>query len=77
MAKVMKTNALAPNLVNCQFEEQGPGKILLTDITYLKMLNDKCSYLTIKGAFTKQILAYRVSDSLSMDFVLETMNNLK
>ena len=78
MAKAIKTDSIAPNLVNRPFEDHGPGKILLTDITYLKVLNGRFSYLsTIKDAFTKQILAYRVSDCLSMDFVLETMKDLK
>jgi transposase InsO family protein len=78
MAKAMKENSIAPNIVKRQFREHGAGKILLTDITYLKKLNGQFSYLsTVKDAYTKQILAYRVSDSLNMDFVLETMADLK
>lgn len=35
MAKALKTDAVAANLVNREFQEHGAGKILLTDITYL------------------------------------------
>ena len=35
MAKAMATSYVAPNLVNREFEVQGPRKILLTDITYI------------------------------------------
>lgn len=49
---------------------------LLTDITYLPY-NGIFAYLsTILDAFTKQILAYVVSPSLEIDFVLETVNQL-
>ena len=35
MAKAMATAYTAPNIVNREFEEHGPRKILLTDITYI------------------------------------------
>lgn len=35
MAKAMKTNHVADNLLNRRFAEYGPSKVLLTDITYL------------------------------------------
>jgi transposase InsO family protein len=77
MAKALKTNAIADNLVKREFTEHGAGKILLTDITYL-FYNKGCkAYLSvIKDACTKQILAYVVSESLEVDFVLETVNIL-
>ena len=50
--------------------------VLLTDITYLPY-NGIFAYLsTILDAYTKQILAYVLSDSLEVDFVVETVNNL-
>lgn len=77
MAKALKTDAVSDNLVNREFEEHGAGKILLTDITYL-FYNHGCkAYLSvIKDAYTKQILAYVLSDSLEVDFVLETIKLL-
>lgn len=76
MAKALKTNNTADNLLNREFEQHGPRKILLTDITYIPY-TDTFAYLsTIIDAFTKQVLSYVVSDSLEIDFVLETINNL-
>lgn len=49
---------------------------MLTDITYIPY-NGKFAYLsTILDAYTKQILSYVLSDSLEVDFVLETVNKL-
>ena len=76
MAKALRTNTVAPNHVNREFRSHGPRKILLTDITYLK-LNQEHIYLSvIKDAFTMQILAYELSNSLEVDFVLETIKQL-
>lgn len=77
MAKAMKTNSMVENLVNREFREHGPGRILLTDITYLFYNHGKKAYLSvIKDAYTKQVLSYVTSQSLELDFVLETINLL-
>lgn len=77
MAKAMKTDNISDNLVNREFQKHGPGKILLTDITYLFYNHGKKAYLSvIKDAYTKQVLAYTLSQSLAVDFVLETVNTL-
>jgi putative transposase len=77
IAKALKTDAISDNLVKREFTEHGAGKILLTDITYL-FYNHGCkAYLSvIKDACTKQVLSYVVSESLEVDFVLETVNIL-
>ena len=76
LANALRTNQVADNLLQRQFEEYGPRMVLLTDITYLPY-NGTFAYLsTILDAFTKQILAYVVSDSLEVEFVLETVNQL-
>ncbi|WP_317424960.1 IS3 family transposase [uncultured Acidaminococcus sp.] len=72
----LENQHVADNLLQRQFEDYGPRVVLLTDITYLPY-NGTFAYLsTILDAFTKQILAYVVSDSLEVEFVLETVNNL-
>lgn len=77
MAKALKTDTIADNIVNREFREFGAGKILLTDITYLFYGNGKKAYLSvIKDAYTKQILSYVLSESLQVDFVLETIQIL-
>lgn len=76
MAKALKTSNVAENLLNREFECYGPRMVLLTDITYLPY-NGTFAYLSsILDAFTKQILAYVVSSSLEVDFVLETIHQL-
>lgn len=76
MAKALKTNNVADNLLNRKFMEYGPRKVLLTDITYIPY-NGTFAYLsTILDAYTKQILSYVLSDSLEVDFVLETVQKL-
>ena len=74
MAKAIKTNSVADNLVKREFEKHGPRKILLTDITYIPFDGRFCYLSTIIDAFTKQILSYVLSESLEVDFVLETVN---
>jgi putative transposase len=77
MAKALKTSNVAENLLNREFRKHGPRIVLLTDITYLFYANAEKAYLsTILDAFTKQILAYVLSESLEVDFVLETVNLL-
>lgn len=77
----MKKDALeatiAPNLVNREFEQHGARTVLLTDITYI--INGKaprCYMSTIIDACTKELLAWTLSSTLQLDFVLETVNNL-
>lgn len=76
MAKALKTSNVADNLLGRKFTEYGPRSVLLTDITYIPY-NGTFAYLsTILDAYTKQILSYVLSDSLEVDFVLETVEKL-
>lgn len=77
MAKALATSNVAPNLLNREFETRGPRKVLLTDITYI--INNKaprCYMSTIIDACTKELLSWKLSTSLEIDFVLETVNQL-
>lgn len=76
MAKALRTNHVADNLVNREFEAHGPRKVLLTDITYIPYAGRFCYLSTILDAFTKQILSYVLSESLELDFVLESVEQL-
>lgn len=76
MAKSMRTSNVADNLLNREFTDHGARKVLLTDITYIPY-NGTFAYLsTILDAYTRQCLAYVLSRSLEMDFVLETVQQL-
>lgn len=76
MAKALKTNNVADNLLNREFKMHGPRTVLLTDITYLPYNGTRCYLSTILDAYTKEILSYVLSESLEVDFVLETVNQL-
>ena len=76
MAKAIQKNHIAENLLKGRFTNYGPRKVLLTDITYIPY-NGRFAYLsTILDAYTKQVLSYELSDSLEVDFILETVNKL-
>lgn len=77
MAKAIEIANVAPNLLNREFESRGPRKVLLTDITYI--INGKaprCYMVTFIDACTKELLAWTLSKSLELDFVLEAVKLL-
>ena len=76
MARSLKSNQVAKNLLNREFVQHGARRVLLTDITYLPYDGKFCYLSTILDAYTRQILSYVLSDSLEIDFVLETVNKL-
>jgi transposase InsO family protein len=76
-AKAIATAQVAPNLLNREFALHGPRMVLLTDITYI--INGKaprCYMCTIIDACTKELLAWTLSISLEVDFVLEAANDM-
>ena len=78
MMKATKEHATLPNLLNRNFKQNIPGKVLLTDITYLFYGKGKKAYLsTIKDGSTNEILAYNVSDNLRLDIATDTILKLK
>ena len=76
MMKALKTNAVADNQLNREFRKYGPRKVCLTDITYIPYNGKFCYLSVIKDAFTKEVLSYVLSQSLKVDFVLETVRKL-
>ena len=78
MMNATQEHTVLPNILERNFKQEIPGKVLLTDITYLFYGNGKKAYLsTIKDASTNEILAYNLSDSLKLDIVLDTLHKLK
>ena len=76
MAKALRTNVVADNLVKREFRKYGARKVLLTDITYIPYNGAFCYLSVIKDAYTNQVLSYELSNSLQVDFVLNTVNKL-
>ena len=78
MAKMMKTNAIFTNKLNRNFRTSRPGRHLLTDITYIYYgYNCRCYLSTIKDASTNEIVAWTVSKSLELGFVIEMLRKLE
>lgn len=76
LAKATKEHRVVPNKLNRQFKQGVPGKVLLTDISYLSY-NGKTAYLsTIKDGSTNEILAYHVSDCITLDIATRTIEKL-
>lgn len=55
MAKALKTNTVAPNVVNRNFKAYGPRQTLLTDITYLPCKGSFCYLSTFLDVCTHEI----------------------
>lgn len=67
-----------PNLLQRRFKQGIPGKALLTDITYLSYDQGKRAYLsTIKDSSTNEIVAYYVSERMTMDLATNTLLHLQ
>lgn len=78
MLKATKEHSVLPNLLCREFKQEIPGKVLLTDITYLYYGDGKKAYLsTIKDSSTNEILAYNVSNRLTLDLATDTLIKLK
>lgn len=77
MMKATKEHTVLPNLLNREFKQKSPGKVLLTDISYLFFKNGQKAYLsTILYASTNEVLAHNVSKSLKIDIVTNTIDKL-
>lgn len=77
IGKALKSHTVK-NIVNRQFNTGIPGKVLLTDITYLYYSSGKCAYLsTIKDGCTRQIPAYSLSNNMTVNLVTDTIHILK
>ncbi|WP_318506702.1 IS3 family transposase [Bacillus sp. T3] len=78
MAKATQEHRTCPNLLNREFNQEEPGKVLLTDITYLYFGKGQKAYLScVKDGATREIIAYHLSTSLEMDIVYKTLKKLK
>lgn len=77
IAKATKEHSAKPNILKRNFKQEKPGKVLLTDITYLYYAGGKRAYLSvIKDSSTNEILSHNVSTSLSLEIVIKTIDNL-
>lgn len=77
IAKATKEHRVVPNKLNREFKQNIPGKVLLTDITYMPYGNGKMAYLsTIKDSSTNEILSHYLSKSLAIEIATKTIDKL-
>ncbi len=78
IAQATQEHKTCANLLERQFDQGEPEKVMLTDITYLKYNNGKqWGYLScVKDGCTHEILAHYLSTSLESSFVDQTLDNL-
>lgn len=77
MAKANQEHKTLPNLLDRQFDQGEPGKVLLTDITYVYYGGGQPAYLScVKDSSTREIVAFHLSRNLTMDIVYRTLDKL-
>lgn len=78
MMKATQEHRVVPNLLKREFKQGIPGKVLLTDITYLYYGKGQKAYLSaIKDGSTGELLAYNISERLTIDLATNTLKRLK
>ncbi|MED1054637.1 IS3 family transposase [Bacillus mycoides] len=76
--KATKEHRVVTNLLNRQFKQGIPGKVLLTDITYLFYGKGQKAYLSvIKDGSTSEILAHHISERMTVELATDTLLKLK
>jgi len=76
IAKATQEHKTLPNLLNREFTQDEPGKVFLTDITYLKYRGKKVYLSCVKDAASREIVAYELSKTLKMSIVYNTLMKL-
>ena len=77
MMKATREHTVVPNLLKRNFKQNTPGKVLLTDITYMPFGNSRLAYLsTVKDASTNEILVYHLSERITLDIATTTIDKL-
>jgi putative transposase len=78
LAQATQAHKTVPNILDRQFEQDEPGKVFLTDITYLPHQNGQVGYLScVKDVATREIVAFDLSTSLHMGIVERTLQKLE
>ncbi|MFV8830590.1 IS3 family transposase [Alkalihalobacterium sp. APHAB7] len=78
MMKATKEHRVVSNVLNRQFKQDKPGKVLLTDITYLNYYGGQRAYLSvIKDGSTGEVLAHYMSNRITMELATNTLLKLK
>lgn len=77
LEKATEAHRSIPNHLKREFKQDEPGKVFLTDITYLQYKGSQTAYLScVKDVATREIVAYELSSTLKMSIVYKTLEKL-
>lgn len=77
MAKATQEHKTLSNLLDRKFDQGEPGKVFLTDITYVYYGSAQPAYLScVKDGATREIVTHHLSRNLKMDIVYDTLKKL-
>jgi transposase InsO family protein len=65
------------NILDRNFNQLIPSRVLCTDITYTYYNGRKAYLSVVKDIATHEVVSWELSNNLSMKFVLDTIDNLK
>ena len=77
LAKAIQEHRTCPNILKRQFWWLKAFEKLWTDITYLYYNGFRCYLSILKDMITWEIISYKVSSSLWLNFVLDTIKDVK
>ena len=64
---------MAPNLLAQDFSADAPGKVWLTDITYVRTDEGWLYLAGVKDVFTQEIVGYAMSKRMTHELTLEAL----
>ena len=68
------TLPVAPNLLAQDFSADAPGKVWLTDITYVRTDEGRLYLAGVKDVFTQELVGYAMSKRMTHELTLEALN---
>jgi len=72
-ARIIQENINCNNVLNREFRNKKPNEAYTTDITYLKYSGNTAFLSVLLDVKTSEVVSYKLSKTLQMDFVLETI----
>ncbi|MEK4509904.1 IS3 family transposase [Paenibacillus sp. FSL K6-2524] len=67
--------AIAPNILNQQFQSTEPSKVWVTDITYIPCREGRLYLASVLDLCTREIVGWRLADRMTTELVLEALKD--
>lgn len=66
---------IAPNLLNQDFHVTKPGKVWVTDITYIRCRERRLYLASVMDLYNREIVGWRLADRMTTDLVLGALDD--